>query len=369
MSWAPVDRSREILRSSPHFEVDFRASVSASGSVAIARHRRDRTFPDRPLTLAEVALLASLKVAGRLPPAIREQVAHCDRLLVRLVLDGLVEVRLNGRFQSGVAALQPEAGSPQDEALGGEVGRISGLALEYALAVRHLDPSILAERIYAFNTLPRTRPTQSDASVEFAAQTSVDAGNPVFKIGGREWIVQPNRGWLYLRRGNPSGGRFKIYLSPRTQDIPRVIHGFAEALGGGASGGVFKMAFPAEALRRPDKIIAYVPTFDALQETLSRLVALSLDAIVQAVPFSAPVPRAPLLSWGVDPPNKSTGPISSWRSWLTRQVAECAHAIPIAENSAGVLNHLKAALRLRDIDPVTWLPRQQLLSRNWRLEL
>ena len=368
MSWAP-DWSDKVLRSSLSFEVDFRASVSSSGSVAVARHRRDRTLPDRPLTVDEVVLLASLKVAGCLPSALRQQIRDCDQLLARLILDGLVEVRRDERFQSGVAALQLEAGGRRDETHGDVQGRISGLALEYALAVRHLDPSTLAERLYAFNSLPTIRPTQKDATAEFALRTSIDAGNPVLKIGSHEWTVQPDRAWLYFRRGTSSGGRFKIYLSPRPQDIPHVIRGFADSLGSRTSGGVFKMAFPSEALCRPDKIVAYVPTFDALQKTLSRLVALSLDATVQAVPFSAPVPRAPLLSWGVDPPHDSEGPSYSWRSWLTRQLAECAHIIPATEDSACALSHLKAALRLRNIDPVTWLPRQQLLSRKWRLEL
>jgi hypothetical protein len=368
MSRAP-DWSGEILRSCLRFEVDFRTSVSSGGSVAVARHRRNRTLPDRPLTVDEVVLLTSLKAAGHLPPALREQISDCDQLLARLVLDGLVEVRRDGRFQSGVAALQLEAGGRRDETHGDEPRRISELALEYALAVRHLDPSILAERLYAFNSLPTTRPTQRDASAEFALQTSIDPDNPVLKIGSHEWTVQPGRAWLYFRRGSSSGGRFKIYLSPRPQDIPHVIRGFAEVLGSRTSAGVFKIAFPSEALRRPDKIVAYVPTFNALQETLSRLVALSLDATVQAVPFSAPVPRAPLLSWGVDPPNESKGPSCSWRSWLTRQLAECAHVIPLTEDSADALSHLKVALRLRNIDPVTWLPRQQLLSRKWRLEL
>ena len=319
--------------------------------------------------MGEVALLTALRVAGPLPPALREHVPICDQLLARLILDGLVEVRRDGRFQSGVAALQLEDGGPQPEPRG-EASRISELGLEYALAVRHLGPDILAERLYAFNSLPRTRREQSDATAEFAAQTSIDAGNPVPKIGGREWTVHADPAWLYFRRGSSSGGRFKIYLSPCPQDISRVIHGFAEALGDRAgSGGVFKMAFPSEALRRPDKIVAYVPTFDALQQTLTRLVELSLNATVQAVPFSAPVPRAPLLSWGVDPPNESRDPRSSWRSWLTRQVAECAHAIPLTETSAAALDHLRTALRWRDIDPVNWLPRQQLLSRKWRLEL
>jgi hypothetical protein len=371
---ALAEWSRESLRTCASFEVDFHAAGQEKGSVAAARNGQDHTAPNRSLTVDEVAVLAALKVEGPLPPALREQVRNCDQLLARLILDGLIEVRRDGRFQSGASALFHESGDPPRESGASGAADISELALEYALAVRHLAPGVLAERLYAFNSLPRKTFSPGDASAEYAAQTGVDAGSPAPKIGGREWSAQTDPGWLYFRRGNPSGGRFKIYLSPRPPDIPRVIHSFADALGGRSGGSsVFKMAFPAAALRRPDKIVAYMPTFDALQRTLSRLVDLSLEATVQAVPFSAPVPRAPVLSWGVDPPNEATGEAigtgSSWRSWLSRQVAVCAHAIPRTEAPAAALEHLKLALQLREIDPVNWLPRQQLLSREWRLEL
>ncbi len=367
---APAEWSRESLRTCACFEVDFHAAGQEKGSVAAARNRHDHTVPNRFLTVEELALLAALKVEGPLPPALRAQVRSCDQLLARLILDGLIEVRLDGRFQSGVSALLRHNGDPSRDSTAHGAAGISDLALEYALAVRHLHPGILAERLYMFNSLPRKTFFPGDASAEYAAQTGVDAGSPAPKIGGREWSAQTDPGWLYFRRGNPSGGRFKIYLSPRPQDIRRVIHSFADALGARSRGGsVFKMAFPAAALRRPDKIVAYLPTFDALQQSLSRLVELSLEAKVQAVPFSAPVPRAPILSWGVDPPNEATGTGSSWRSWLTHQVAACAHAIPQTEAPAAALDHLKLALQLREIDPVSWLPRQQLLSREWRLEL
>jgi hypothetical protein len=49
-------------------------------------------------------------------------------------------------------------------------------------------------------------------------------------------------------------------------------------------------------------------------------------------------------------------------------VAECAHAL-LTGTADERLTALKAALELRDIDPVQWLPRQRLISRTWRLEL
>jgi hypothetical protein len=282
-------------------------------------------------------------------------------------MDGLLEAQREGQFRSGPAVLQPADSSSASEGHE-EVTRVSELALHYALAVRHLPQNVLAERLYRFNSLPRAVKQKKDAAADFADRTCIDAACPSPQIGGLEWSVQSAPGWIYFRRGTRTGGRFKIYLSPSTQDVPRVIGAFAGVVGGGR-GGAFKMAFPADSLRRADKIVAYVSTFEELQETLSQLVGLALEAAVQAVPFSAPVPRAPLLSWGVDPPNLSTHRNSSWRTWLTRQVAECVHAVPAATSSDEALQYLKTALQVRDIDPLCWLPRQEFLSRRWRLDL
>jgi hypothetical protein len=327
----------------------------------MARPRR-RTGRERQLAIDEVALLTALKRPGPVPDALRRRIRGCDQVLANLVLEGLLEVREKGRFRSGAGVLQPD-GEPAAEKHAGPASQISELALEYALAIRHIEPNELAKRLYTFNSLPRTEAGRTD----FASRTGIDPSSPSMRIGGREWTAQPTPKWLYFRRQAGSGGRFKIYLSPTVEDIPKVLGRFAEALGRGNA--TFKIAFPAESLGRPDKIVAYVPTFAALQRTLSDLAAAGLEAKVQAVPFSAPVSAAPLLSWGVDPPGVATGGGASWRSWVASQVAECAHSIPVSEPAGGALAHLKAALQVRDIDPVDWLPRQQLLSQKWRLEL
>jgi hypothetical protein len=327
----------------------------------MARPRRNAAR-ERQLTIDEVALLTALKKPGPVPDALRRRIRDCDQLLAKLVLDGLVEVRDNGRFRSGAAIFQP-GGEKLTQQQAGPASRISELALEYALAVRHIPPGELGQRLYAFNSLPRTQAVKTD----FASRTGIDPSSPSARIGGREWTVQPTPKWLYFRRQAGSGGRFKIYLSPAIDEISKVLDGFAEVLG--RKDATFKIAFPAGSLGRPDKIVAYVPTFVALQRALSDLAGAGLDGKVQAVPFSAPVAAAPLLSWGVDPPGLATRGGASWRSWVASQVAECAHAIPLTEPPGEASAHLKAALQVRDIDPVQWLPRQQLLSQKWRLEL
>ncbi len=355
-----MDWSRTVVRASPGFTIDFDIT-STNGSVAKARARRG-SARERYLSIDEIALLTAVKKPAPVPDALRRRIRDCEQVLAGLVLDGLVEVREGGRFLSGAAALQ-RAEEPAASHATGPAAHVSGLALEYALALRHIDPAELGKRLYAFNSLPLREARRAD----FAGRTGIDPSSPTVRLGGHDWTPQAVPSWLYLRRNSGSGGRFKIYLSPAIADIPKVLDGFATVLG--RKDATFKIAFPSHSLKRPDKIVAYFPTFAALQQGLSDLAGAALEGRVQAVPFSAPVAGAPLLSWGVDPPGMASRGHASWRSWVAGQVAECAHGI---EQSAGpdeALVHLKTALELRGIDAARWLPSQQLISQKWRLEL
>jgi hypothetical protein len=358
MAFVISDWSRETLRKSGGVEIRFHGRTIADGSVAAAGEQA------RPLGIGEIALLAALERPSVLPAALREQVADCDRVIARLVLDGLVEVRRGSRFVTGAAALAV-AGRIEGRAAVGS--RISELALRYALATRHLPTRVLADRLYAFNSLPR-RPGADNSAQQFADLTGIEVESPAPRLGGKDWSLQSSGPWLYFRRGAPFRAHFKIYLCPQPQSVAAVIPKFAEVLAV-ARDITFKVAFPAAQLARPDKIVAYFASFEAVQKTLAALTSIGLGTPAQAVPFSAPVLGTELLSWGVDPPSLPSQKAVSWRSWVTRQVAECAGGISAATPPDEALAALTAALELRDIDPVQWLPRQQLISRKWSLDL
>jgi hypothetical protein len=366
MQALPGDWSEEVLRTSTNYNINFSEVTRPIGTIATAIPNKGFGAPERHLSVDEIALLAALQFPRTLPRHVSQQIRDCGLVVSRLVLDGLVEVRCGRRFVSGAEALK-RADKEKTECNVEEASRISELALWYALALRHLKPAALEERLYAFNSHPRN--AQSPDSIKlFAAHTGIDVGDPSPRLGGWTWTIQRKSTWLYFRRGASGGGPFKIYLCPQPKHVSKVIPGFAAVLGHGHSG-VFKVAFPMESLARADKIVAYLPTFEALQEAVTKLAALQLDVAVQAVPFSASVPSVPLLSWGVDPPNFSGRKSSSWRSWLTGQIAECVQSIPTALTPRETLDHLKAALQLRDVDPVNWLPLQQLLAHKWRIQL
>ncbi|MGA8029346.1 MAG: hypothetical protein WB992_19565 [Bryobacteraceae bacterium] len=361
MALSIPDWSTAVLRKTPGVEVRFRAHRSRDGSVAVANGNHERS-----LSVNEVALLAALHSPCVLPRALREKVADCDQVVARLVLDGLVEVRRGRRFVNGTIALRGASLDGGEEAANGS-SRISELALGYALAIRHLPPDTAASRLYAFNSLPRT--VISGVSAEaFARISGIDIENPAPRLGGKEWSLQIGKAWVFFRRGQSSGAHFKLYVCPHPESIAAVIPAFCEVMGHARSS-VFKIAFPAHSLARADKIVAYFSSFEKLQTTVSELVRLGLDVPVQGVPFSAPVPGTELLSWGVDPPAMAAQQAGSWRSWVTRQVAECVHGISGDVPAEEALNFLRTALRLRDIDPLQWLPRQELIAGKWRIEL
>jgi len=354
-----------VLRANARQSIVFQETA---GSAAVALSNGQNGDAPLSLSLAEVAILAALHSPRALPRALAAQVPNPADTLARLVLGGVLEVKRGDCFLSGLAAFGADAASGHAAERIEETCRISELALHYALAARHLSAAVLAERLYAFNSLPRIPSAPPDSEVRFKECTGIDLAAISPQIGGHSWSLAFTPGWVYFRRGESASLRFKIYLCPRPEDAHCLIPTFTEVLGR-AAGSVFKIAYPAASLARPDKIVAYLPSFDALENTLSTLVRVTPQARVQPVPFSAVVPGTSLFRWGVDPPNFSQRQAASWRSWLTRQVAETAREVPAAVSGDDAMEHLRAALRLRDIDPHTWLPRQEMLAQKWRIEL
>lgn len=353
-----------VVRANAHHSITFQDSAAA-GIVAISKGNDGQT--PQPLNLQEVGILTALRLPRALPRALAAQVAHPEQVLARLVLAGLLEVKRGDRFVSGIAAFERETTAFAPEDLD-ESRRVSELALSYAVAARHLPVAMLAERLYAFNTLPRSPSAKQDPEEYFRKLTGIDLSTPCPEIGGRAWNVTFHPSWVYFGLGAASGNRFKVYLCPRPEDTHAVIPAFAQILSR-SSGAIFKIAYPAGSLVRPDKIVTYLPSFEDLEATLSLLVHSVPAARAQTVPFSAPVPGSSLFSWGVDPPGGSDRVARSWRSWLTHQIAETAHEVPKAARSDEAFEHLRAALLLKDIDPYTWLPRQQMLAQKWRIQL
>jgi hypothetical protein len=358
-----------VLRANPLYRVEFLDQAPPDRqdcvATAICEGGGDRT--SRYLTLDEVVLLSALQTANSLFDSLRKNIVNLDRVLATLVLDELIELHNGTDFVNGIAAFNRNNGSSVAPN-GAIVSRCSELGLIYALVLRHLPVKELAVRLYSFNSLPSTSLSNRPDSKVFQTLTGVDISEPAPRVGGKNWMVSRKPGWLFFRRGDVRKKPFKVYLCPRPEEAARVLPGFAAALAEFRDA-VFKIAYPAQALIRPDKIVAYLSSFDDLQKFLSGLVRAMPSVSTQSVPFSAPVDDNGLFSWAVDPPGFINRHISSWRSWITREMAASASAIPQHLSEEQAAAHLKTSLVLKEIDCQSWLPRQELLSNQWRLEL
>jgi hypothetical protein len=360
VTFQAADWSKEILRKKPGLVIDFEISKGGGQSVAFAHVDKDRS-----LTVNDIAVLSALESPRILPYALRVQISDCDHVVARLIADGLVEIRRGRDFTTGAAALGTADSQRGQQSATHSL--VSDLALHYALSIRHLPVKFLADRVYSFNCLPQ--PIQDgDPEDQFIKITGIDIRTPKPKLGGHEWSLQTGKGWIYFNRGKSYKARYKLYVTPKPQVIPDVIPQFAEVLGR-SRGSIFKVAFPAGSLGRADKIVAYFPSFEAIQETATALLRLRLDVPVQGIPFTARIPGTELFSWGVDPPRGSMPHGSSWRSWVARQVAECAQELPAHMAVPEAFDLIKMKLQLRQVDTVDWVPLQELVSRKWSLDI
>jgi len=95
--------------------------------------------------------------------------------------------------------------------------------------------------------------------------------------------------------------------------LPDVWLAIIEALTIG-SAGAFKIGATVYGLLRPDKIVAYCTSFEALTDTASRLQAALSECPAQGVPFTAAIDSNGLLSWGMDPPAEAN--VFGWQGWI-----------------------------------------------------
>jgi hypothetical protein len=323
---------------------------------------------------ADTALLyLTLQQPGPLPSYVVASLGvHLEATVRRLVLDGVLEIAHGDGFVSGpdaLAVLAPESAAAERDEAGGRIARLSLDALRYAAALDVSDLPTLAGRIYAYNRLPLTpawaRRLASPAVVAEYLGVAEDA------LGRGRWTEAGDSGvwraWTRAR-ANGSGGEttHKLYVSPQPESLPEAMRIAVEVLGDTSASG-FKVGADVLGILRPDKLVAYFASFDALAEAVDRL-RPRLDGLpAHGVPFTAEITRDGLLSWGVDPPRGEQTPGltggESWRVWLAHRLAGAVLAARSADVDAGApWRYALERIRLDGVDPATWAPGQAM----WR---
>jgi hypothetical protein len=297
----------------------------------------DSGLPSKVVDEAAADLFASLKRPGR-PPA-----AFVDRL-AELVLDGVLEVEGPAGYVSGPLAYEALRPDLAARVAKDRLGRLSGAALEYAGRLHLMDADGLTARLYAYGRIPfssrwrRAYPDQA-AVLDLLPRRAM----------ARRWLGPSTREgshWLYWSwRDAPPGESpaafpYKLYVSPRPEELPQALPAVVEALTATAAP-LFKVGADARGLVRPDKIVVYLSDVDETATVAGALGAALAGVAAHGVPFSAELAGDGVLSWGGDPP-KEDAPIGrrseSWRLSVCRRLAE----------------HLVAAQRahLSDVRPV-----------------
>jgi hypothetical protein len=301
------------------------------------------------LLLPRPPAVANIKSIGREMAGLLRSLATPSRLtvqsvnddeLIDLVLDGVLEVENDGQFVSGAAALPLFCEVCSDR----EEDDLSTRALRHAADLESSDPRFLTNALYLFNRIPLTRfwKTRFPDREGVLRWLGADGGHASF-APATEWSLMPeaqSNGWIVwhsrraTHRRNPDQPTYKLYVSPRPEHLREVVETVARTLAE-RGGSDFKIGRDAAGLLRPDKLVAYFPSWEELVAVSDRLQARLNGCPAHGVPFTGAIDDAGLFSWGLDPPDTARALSwlgrESWRLWLATQLAA---AMAFARSSA-----------------------------------
>ncbi len=330
----------------------------------IARPRPPWTGNVKALNRDTALLLYSLSTPGPLPFYVRRD-PEAARSIPQLLLDGLLEVEVEGEYLAGANAL-----AFCGEAAGGRAHLLSELSFEavkLAAATRLLDPAAMADELYHFHRQPvsprwASRLADHEAVLAFAG---LAPRSPARREAELTWKIRPGgepMGWIYFeRRGAARAATalpYKLYVSPQIEALPQVLR---RTLTVAARRAVThgKLGADAAGLLRPDKLVFYLESREQLLTFARELEGELAGLPAHGVPFTAPIDAAGLLSWGADPPASERtfswqGP-ESWRTWLVSRLA-AALAAADTNDAATAARFALERLRAEGVDIERWLP-------------
>jgi hypothetical protein len=316
-------------------------------------------------------LFLTLREPGRLPGYVRLLSGEgAARVAAQLVADGVLEIEREGGFVSGATAfdLLWEEGGGEARGGGGRLAELSRAALRYGQSLALADPLRLSLRLYGYNRRPLNpawkRLLPDADAVE--RHLGIGAGGPHRRLLDRSWSrTGPSDSWLsWRRRGVDDGGRlaaagatWKLYVSPAPEALAEGFGRILDALAA-TRAPQFKIGVDAAGLLRPDKMVAYFPSFERLAAAAEALTERLAGTPAQGVPFTSEIGAGGLLSWGVDPPADSQwSGRESWRLWLTHRLAVALLSGKKSE-APGVepWRFALERLRLEGVDTDSWTP-------------
>ncbi|MBI5246044.1 MAG: hypothetical protein HY923_02610 [Elusimicrobia bacterium] len=283
-------------------------------------------------------------------------------ILRRLVMGDIVEVLIDGVWQSGPAPLA-KARDPHAADDGMELRRLSAEAIMLAYKSPREHSWELLNLLYYFNRAPLSPRLKRSLPDEAACLRFLGIANGSCRIGGRRFdlplrLSHNGRGWrTWRRQGNgPTrqvmDARHKVYISPQLEQLPMVFRTTC-ALAFESSAASLKIGASLTELLRPDKMVVYFARASDAQAFARRVLTKMPHVRAQGVPFSWQFGSTALVSLGVDPLGASG---HSWRTWVCEAIST---AILSARRRASLDPQAFVSRRLEAIgvDTERWMPK------------
>ena len=312
-------------------------------------------------------LLDALRLPGALPEEACAEFRRDGSALLRLVLDSMLEVEVDGAFVCGSAVLDALRVAAVPSAAEHVLGRLALQALRYGQALELWRAPALSARMYFYNRIPASPPWRRRVADACGMERflGIEPGGPLRRLLDGRWrAVDPppdNPGWFFWQsRGQPRApSPVKLYLSPRPEALRETLR-LAVPIFADLDVPAFKLGRDLGGILRPDKLVVYLPGFAVLERLGGALAAALAGVSPHGVPFTAPLGVTGLLSWGMDPPRRerfSTWQGMSWRRWVTDRLAVALLSAKAAPD-AGRPPWQFALDRIvvEGVDPATWAP-------------
>lgn len=366
-----IDFCGARLRSNPRFRLvaydalatherdAFRSLSEDSDFFGILVPPEGSVLPVKSVSRDAALLFLALQEPAHLPHLLGNLFgSHAPERLRSLILDGVFEIEQSGQFVSGAAALS-QFGNRERVAPTTRLSRLCADAIDYAAALELVSVGELAVRLYLFNAAPGRPEVHRRFASDEGLLAFLFEGNDVARLLRSRWRSEPvDDAWIAWRSAAADGALpYKLYVSPALEHLPGVFAASVQAFAK-VSCTRFKLGRRAFGVLRPDKLVAYFPSLDALQRAADLILTSAPGAVPHGVPFTAPIDPDGLLSWAMDPPRfeqvLASQENQSWRQWLTGRIAVCVSAAK--EGGADVHSFLRSRIELDGIDPVTWNP-------------
>ena len=324
----------------------------------------------RSVSCDTALLFMTLTEPGPLPRYALRRLGHdVERNIKRLLLDGVLQISLNGEFVCGPQVAELFA----SHAPCVERGRNFDLAvsaLRYGQELTGLSEVELGQRLYFYGRQP-VSPQLHARLVDTAAVATflgIEDNGPVVRSLDHRWSQVPispgvrEYWWQWISTSEPPRGTsqracYKLYVSPAVDDARTALEVIIGALPHARGVTGLKVGVGLWGISRPDKIVLYLTQLDDLYEFADVLRTRLSGCAAHGVPFTAAVSENGLLSWGADPPSARGARTTSWRMWVTWRLAEyLISARTAALSTLQPWQYAFERLSLAGIDTETWIP-------------